>query len=233
VRHIDDDAQVLEWMQRLERHHEAHLPARELGLPESRWYEWHEAQDLRGRPVKRRTARLVHTREVSLLADDTQARRLQLPQLAAGDPRPFEVVGIGLTEPGYHVVEIESQRLGASLLARPAPMYVRTGVLVTNLGVHLKHGRQSSAVWVTTLDRAQPVAGATVTVHDCLACSGAAAPMLQGWRASGNRWPWAGSAVPPRTAFSSPHATRVPMDAGSSVSSSATGPAASSPGAFP
>jgi uncharacterized protein YfaS (alpha-2-macroglobulin family) len=169
VRHIDDDAQVLEWMQRLERHHEAHLPARELGLPESRWYEWHEAQDLRGRPVKRRTARLVHTREVSLLADDTQARRLQLPQLAAGDPRPFEVVGIGLTEPGYHVVEIESQRLGASLLARPAPMYVRTGVLVTNLGVHLKHGRQSSAVWVTTLDRAQPVAGATVTVHDCLA----------------------------------------------------------------
>ncbi|MGA1326217.1 MAG: alpha-2-macroglobulin family protein [Rubrivivax sp.] len=169
VRRIDDEAQVLAWMQRLQRHHEARLPARELGLPEAQWYDWHETQDLRGRPVKRRTDRLVHTREVSLLADDTLARRLTLPQLTGGDPRPFEVVGIGLTEPGYHVVEIESQRLGAALLARPAPMYVRTGVLVTNLGVHFKHGRQSSAVWVTTLDRGQPVAGADVTVHDCLA----------------------------------------------------------------
>ena len=107
VRRIDDEAQVLAWMQRLQRHHEAQLPARELGLPEAQWYEWHETRDLRGRTVKRRSDRLVHTREVSLLAGDKQARRLQLPQLAGADPRPFEVVGIGLTEPGYHVVEIE------------------------------------------------------------------------------------------------------------------------------
>jgi len=167
VRRIDDETQVLRWMQRLQRHHETRLPARELGLPESQWHEWQETQDLRGRTVKRRIDRQVHTREVSLLAGDPEARRLQLPRLAGTDPRPFEVVGIGLTEPGYHVVEIESQRLGAALLARPASMYVRTGVLVTNLGVHFKHGRENSAVWVTTLDRATPVPGAAVTVHDC------------------------------------------------------------------
>lgn len=100
-----------------------------------------------------------------------QVDRLALPPLpdaaSAAAPRPFEVVGLPLAEPGYHVVEVESARLGAALLDPSAPMYVRTGVLVTNLGVHIKHGRASSAVWVTRLDRGRPVAGAEVTVHDC------------------------------------------------------------------
>ncbi|MBC8055463.1 MAG: alpha-2-macroglobulin, partial [Rhizobiales bacterium] len=95
------------------------------------------------------------------------ARRLDLPQLAGGDPRPFEVVGIPIGEPGYHVVEIESARLGQSLLDKRAPMFVRTGVLVTNLGVHFKLGRENSLVWVTTLDRGKPVEGAEIAVNDC------------------------------------------------------------------
>ncbi len=86
---------------------------------------------------------------------------------AGAGARPFEVVGLPLQRGGYHVVEVESARLGASLLDPAAPMFVRTGVLVTNLGVHIKHGRDSSAVWVTRLDRASPVAGAEVIVHDC------------------------------------------------------------------
>ncbi len=77
------------------------------------------------------------------------------------------MVGIPLAEPGYHVVEIESLRLGQSLLDKRAPMFVRTGVLVTNLGVHFKLGRENSVVWVTTLDRGQPVEGADVVVNDC------------------------------------------------------------------
>ena len=72
------------------------------------------------------------------------------------------MVGIPLPEPGYHVVEIESLRLGQSLLDKRAPMFVRTGVLVTNLGVHFKLGRENSVVWVTTLDRGKPVEGADV-----------------------------------------------------------------------
>jgi hypothetical protein len=77
------------------------------------------------------------------------------------------VVGLPLAEPGYHVVEIESLRLGQALLDKRAPMYVRTGVLVTNLGVHFKLGRENSVVWVTTLDRGKPVEGAEVAVNDC------------------------------------------------------------------
>ncbi len=114
----------------------------------------------------------MHSREWKsraepVLAVDASARKLDLPQLSGNEPRPFEVIGIPLTEPGYHVVEIESRLLGERLLAKPVPMYVRTGVLVTNLGVHFKRGRDNAQVWVTTLDRAQPVAKAEVVVHDC------------------------------------------------------------------
>ena len=87
--------------------------------------------------------------------------------LAGGDPRPFEVVGIPLAQPGFHVVEIESRRLGEALLDKKAPMFVRTAVLATNLGVHVKIGRENALVWVTSLDRGAPVAGAEVAVNDC------------------------------------------------------------------
>jgi uncharacterized protein YfaS (alpha-2-macroglobulin family) len=111
--------------------------------------------------------RQQQTRETSLLANTPEVKRLDLPRLQGGDPRPFEVVGIPLPEPGYHVVEIESRRLGESLLDKKAPMYVRTGVLVTNLGVHYKLGRENSLVFVTTLDRGKPVADAEVSVYGC------------------------------------------------------------------
>ena len=167
VKRIDGDADVLAWFRKLARHHESALPARELGLPESQWWETVEETDDQGRIQRRRSMRQVATREVSLLAADTSARRLDLPQLQGGDPRPFEVVGIPLPEPGYHVVEIESRRLGQALLDQDRPMFVRTGVLVTNLGVHFKQGRENSLVWVTTLDRARPVADAEVAVYRC------------------------------------------------------------------
>lgn len=107
------------------------------------------------------------SREESLLSKAPDVKRLDLPKLQGGDPRPFEVVGIPLPEPGYHVVEVESQRLGESLLDKKAPMYVRTGVLVTNLGVHFKLGRENSLVFVTTLDRGRPVPEAEVAVYSC------------------------------------------------------------------
>jgi hypothetical protein len=154
-------------MRVLQKYHETQLTARELGFPPQQWTVVEEDKDAKGRTVRRRVDRMVGTREVSLLAKEADARRLELPMLAGGDPRPFEVVGIPLPEPGYHVVEIESMRLGEALLDKRAPMYVRTGALVTNLGVHFKHGRENSVVWVTTLDRGKPVEGAEVVVHDC------------------------------------------------------------------
>ena len=108
------------------------------------------------------------TREQPMLATESDARRAELPQLKSTEPRATEVIGIPLPQRGYHVVEVSSRILGTSLLARKAPMYARTGALVTNLGVHFKRGRSSSLVWVTTLDRGRPVAGARVAVNDCM-----------------------------------------------------------------
>ena len=112
------------------------------------------------------------SREFAYLRDDKSARSTNLP--ASGGGKMFEVIGIPLPEAGFHVVEIESERLGAALLAKPKPMYVRAGALVTNMAVHFKMGRADgstanagSAVWVTTLDAAKPVADARIRISDC------------------------------------------------------------------
>ncbi|MDP2007593.1 MAG: MG2 domain-containing protein [Rubrivivax sp.] len=107
------------------------------------------------------------TRSSPLLASEPGVRRADLPQLQGSAPRATEVIGIPLPQRGYHLIEIESRILGDRLLAARAPMYARTGALVTNLAVHFKRGRSSSLVWVTTLDRGRPVAGARVAVNDC------------------------------------------------------------------
>lgn len=121
-------------------------------------------------PVTDEDKRMVETRMVSLLQGHANAKVLNLPQAAAQNPRPFEVVGIPLA-PGFHVLEIASQKLGQSLLdERHGPqrtVYVRTSALVTNLGVHFKLGRDNALAWVTTLDKGLPVAGAKVAVSDC------------------------------------------------------------------
>ncbi len=164
---LTSDADIFAWYAKLQRFHETQVTAQEAGLPRSQWYVFEDDTDARGRRIRRQAERQVATREVSLLATQAGTRTLALPQLEGGDPRPFEVVGIPLAAPGYHVVEIESPRLGQALLDKRAPMYVRTGALVTNLGVHFKRGRENSLVWVTTLDRGRPVEGADVAVYDC------------------------------------------------------------------
>ena len=99
------------------------------------------------------------------LPPPSEVKTFQLPK--PGGERAFEVVGIPFERPGLYVVELESARLGAALLAKPKPMYVPTIALVTNLSVHLKWGAEQSLVWVTTLDEAKPVPGAAVTARDC------------------------------------------------------------------
>lgn len=107
------------------------------------------------------------TRSQSLLAAEPGVQRSELPQLKGSTPAATEVLGVPLPQRGYHLIEVESRILGQALLAQRAPMYARTGALVTNLSVHFKRGRSSSLVWVSTLDRARPVPNARVAINDC------------------------------------------------------------------
>ncbi len=106
-----------------------------------------------------------YARELSFLKGKAGIASRELPK--PGGSAEFEVVGIPLQKPGYHIVEIESRMLGAALLSTPKPMYVRTSALVTNLVVHLKRGKDNALVWVTALDTGKPVTGAEVRVSDC------------------------------------------------------------------
>src|SRR5450830_922632 len=139
---VDDDQGVIAWLTRLNKFHE----------------RWGDSDP-----------KAIDSRSVGLLAQQPGVKLLNLPTLAAAKDgeRPFEVVGIALKDAGFYVVELESPKLGASLLGKPVPMYVRTSALVTNLSVHVKLGRENGAVWVTTLDTAKPVAGADIRVSNC------------------------------------------------------------------
>lgn len=157
----DTDADIIAWFRKVQ-HYNNYWISRPQAL-----------KDTGGKvppPLDSNENSMVQSRMVSLLQSQAQAKTLNLPQPAAQDPRPFEVVGIPLA-PGFHVVEIASQKLGTSLLderhGAQRTMYVRTSALVTNLGVHFKLGRENALAWVTTLDKGQPVAGAKVAVSDC------------------------------------------------------------------
>ncbi|MBF0626693.1 MAG: alpha-2-macroglobulin [Magnetococcales bacterium] len=101
------------------------------------------------------------------LSSDQEAQPEPFSVPKPGGGKAFEVVGIPLPGPGYYVVEVASDRLGAALHGEARPYYVPTTVLVTNLAAHLKRGQSSSLVWVTTLDEGKPVADAQVTITDC------------------------------------------------------------------
>ncbi|MGZ6265250.1 MAG: MG2 domain-containing protein, partial [Bdellovibrionota bacterium] len=107
----------------------------------------------------------IDTRGEALLAGEPKKEKFELPKPNGG--AAFEVVGIPLGKKGFHVVEIGSRLLGTSLLGEPAPMYVASGALVTNMAVHLKWGVENSLVWVTSLDKGEPVKGAKVRASDC------------------------------------------------------------------
>jgi hypothetical protein len=96
---------------------------------------------------------------------DAAPRTLSLPKTVP--QHETEVVGIPLAGLGLHAVEIESEVLGAALIGAHQKYHAAALALVTNLAVHFKHGREGSLVWVTTLDKAEPVAGAGVVVSDC------------------------------------------------------------------
>lgn len=140
----DDVAAITGWFAAVER---------------ARRDEWAWDETRREYVVKRRAG------ETEVLRAARDAMPLAVPRAAPA--KSFEVIGIPLREPGFYVVELASPRLGANLFGRAATYYVQSLALVTNLGVHLKLGRESSLAWVTALDSGRPVAGAEVEIRDC------------------------------------------------------------------
>ena len=114
-----------------------------------------------------RWLRIVHEarRRESVFKSVPSVKPFPVPKPQGG--RAFEVVGLPLKAPGFYVVEMESRILGASLLGKPQPMFVPTSALVTNLAAHFKWGKESSVVWVTTLDAGTPVKDADISIRDC------------------------------------------------------------------
>ncbi|MDO9259903.1 MAG: MG2 domain-containing protein [Polaromonas sp.] len=156
-----NDADIIAWFRKVERYNDYQVDRDQAG------------RDVKGplpKAIDAQSKEYVQSRMLSLLAGQPGVKTLDLPKPASGDPRPFEVIGIPLS-PGFHVVEIASQKLGTSLLDErhgdSRTMVVRTSALVTNLGVHFKLGRENALAWVTTLDKGAPVAGATVRVSSC------------------------------------------------------------------
>ncbi|MCY4120579.1 MAG: MG2 domain-containing protein, partial [Acidobacteria bacterium] len=81
---------------------------------------------------------------------------------------PFQLAGVPLVEPGLQVLELTlppSERI-------PDERYVVGTASATRMAVHFQLGQESSLVWVTGLDDAEPVAGATVRITD--GCTGKA-----------------------------------------------------------
>jgi uncharacterized protein YfaS (alpha-2-macroglobulin family) len=117
--------------------------------------------------IRKVSDRSYKDRDKSIFGSITapKAKPFTIPKLQGS--KPFEVVGIPLKTPGFYVVEIESEILGASLLGVSRPMYVSTTALVTNLSVHFKRGVESSLIWVTSLDKASPINQADLKVCDC------------------------------------------------------------------
>ncbi|MFM9902308.1 MAG: MG2 domain-containing protein, partial [Polaromonas sp.] len=155
------DAEIIRWFRKVQRYDDYEIP-RKMVLADTK-QPLPKVLEAQGKDY-------VQSRMVSLLAGQAGVKTLDLPKPVSNEPRPFEVVGIPLS-PGFHVVEIASQKLGTSLLderhGNSRTMYVRTSALVTNLGVHFKLGRDNALAWVTTLDKGQPVANAVVRVSDC------------------------------------------------------------------
>jgi len=145
---VADGAAIGTWMRRVAL---AMAPSGEWQVDDKGKSSWHET-----------------TGATSVFDGDDLTQTFTLPN-PEGD-HSFQVIGIPLGKPGFYVVELESNELGAALLGRRQPRYVATAALVTDLAVHFQWGRETSLVWVTRLADGQPVAGAQVEVSNY--CSG-------------------------------------------------------------
>jgi len=106
------------------------------------------------------------------ITSNFEPKLFKLPRISKHNEA--EVIGIPMANPGFYLVELSSQNLADAFLKNPKKkdkqperMYVQSGALVTNMAVHLKHGRENTLVWVTSLDKGDAIKGAEVYALDC------------------------------------------------------------------
>lgn len=97
------------------------------------------------------TARSADAREALLAGEAAQET-----ELAAASPDPGHRSTLALPGKGLYLVEWPG--------GQPARSWVQSAVLVTDLLLHVRQGRESAVAWVTSLSSGKPVAGARVTV---------------------------------------------------------------------
>jgi hypothetical protein len=133
------DADIIAWFLKVQRYND-------FTVPRSR------PRDVKG-PLPKRAGRQperdhVQSRMVSLLAGQAGVKHAGPAQGRRATTRARLRWWASRLSPGFHVVEIASPMLGATLLderhGSPRTMYVRTTALVTNLGVHFKLGRENA-----------------------------------------------------------------------------------------
>jgi hypothetical protein len=154
------DADIIAWFRKVQRYNDHVVPQSRRARTTSR---------ARCPVLDKRRQGQVQSRMLSLLAGQGGVKTLDLPKPAAATrarSRWWAFRWPGLPCGGDRLAK------AGCLAARrrhgdAAHDVVRTSALVTNLGVHFKLGRENALAWVTTLDKGQPVAGATVQVSDC------------------------------------------------------------------
>lgn len=137
-----------------------------------------------------KTSYQVDYRQYSLMSKVDPHFTIKKVTLSSPAKTSFEVIGVPLPDPGFYLVEFESDILGRDLIKDQKKMYVSTSALVTNLAVHVKksnfdsnsdanrkaassnsnthrNAANKSLIWVTSLDSGSPVPGANVSIRDC------------------------------------------------------------------
>jgi hypothetical protein len=137
---VDEDAAIIEWLSKLNRYHESTIS---------------------------KNNQLIETRSIGLLSKEAKASKLELPATNTDSVRPFEIVGIPFKAPGFYVLELESQRLGAALLGKPCTDVCAHQCLSHESVSTSEIWQENAAVWVTRLDNGKPVANADIQISDC------------------------------------------------------------------
>ncbi len=157
-----DDAPLIRWFQRLERYQGYGLIARDAAVHDLGAKVVAAVTPLVKAPPGPEGRDVLSTSSFSLLAGESASAPGQLDESRSRSPGRRQAT-MALDGPGLHVVELGYDSPEGDSTVGPA--FARTGILVTDLAVHVLRVGQT-IVWVTSLSTGKPVANAVVQESD-------------------------------------------------------------------